>query len=164
MKNMVELNKTLKKFFLLVFVICSMYIHGKQQIEISHDDSLMYSMNIRGKQQFEIIHIDSIMNGKDSLSNNVYIVYCKDKNNDTYKVLTHYCKKRSKKKRNKIKEGEKYLLTLVSYFRRSLKCIGADYSLEIIGCNYYDNTVRIEPENCIFDLYETKELNGLFIK
>lgn len=141
-----------------------MNIHGKQQFEMTHVDSLIYNMYIHGKQQFEIVHIDSVMNGRDSLSNNVYIVYCKDKNNIVYKVLTHYCKKRSKKKQNRIKVGGKYLLTLLSYFRQGLKRIGADYSLEIIGCNYYDNTVCIEPENDIYDLYETKELNGLFIK
>lgn len=142
MKNMVELNKFLKIIFLLILVNCS--------------------IKICGQQQMEIIHIDSVMNGRDSLTNNVYIVYCKDKNNVIYKVLTHYYKKKNKTK--KIKEGEKYLLTLVSYFRKRLRRIGADYSLEIIGCDYYDNTVAIEIENDIYDLYEAKELNGLFIK
>jgi len=126
---------------------------------------VLFALNISAKWNwYKVTQIDSLANNGTPLANGVYVIYCKDCKGQKYKILTHYDRVKTSKKYEMLKVGKWYRLSLESIFRSDLKKIGAEYTLSIIGREYCGNNICIEIENNIYDLFEAKQINGIFVK
>lgn len=112
----------------------------------------------------KIVHIDSLKNGCFKLVNDVFVIYASDDNGQIFKILSHYNRKIHNED-EKIDQDKFYNLKLYSYFLRGIRKlgVGVQCGIQITGCSYYNNSISIEPEYNIKNLYTTTSLNGIYL-
>ena len=98
--------------------------------------------------------------------NSWYFIYLQ-RNDSIFKVVSHEPRYITLLETNnhKIEEGRKYNLTLISWKNTKLVVDGINYwPLGFSDGATLDSitTVRLEPENGIWDLYDAEELVGLY--
>jgi len=129
----------MKRFVLIIIILAIVISCGISSKTIKNND-------INPLLEYEVFKIDSI--------NDVYLSYL-TRNDKLHKVLS--LKEKGSDNCNKISVGERYKLSLKSYFEDTPLT-----SLHINGIEYHGQIIEIEGDS-ITDLYTSRNLKGLCI-
>ena len=113
-----------------------------------------------------IERIDSVDNLDQPLKNNVYVIDAINTNSTHYRIYIHMDKSVDLVGKSKLEVGQWYILPLESIFQGPISRTGGQFlvapGISMTGTLYYDNSVVIEPDKGIYDLYTSRKLNGVY--
>lgn len=127
------------KYFLIILIIT---VCGCSTISTYYPQKYYTVTKIKGKK------------------NNVYFIYAK-RNDSIFKIYTHYNGKKDPKA-VKLKRGSIFSAHLESFNEKNIRYLNLVSWAEVSGFEYYNVIVLKEPQNGIYDIYECKNINGIF--
>lgn len=148
---------------ILILFIVGLYqgnaVSARSTVKEYYQETMSYIPELT--DTFIVVSIDSVGNGKDKIKRGDYAIYVKNMNGALFKVCTHLD---STKKHGveMIHVGDTCVLTITSFFRSRLHGIFAGGTM-ITGTKFYNSDVTISIKDNIWDIYETEDINGLYL-